>query len=353
MIKRIVSGSILCIVLLSMLVFTYNPVDASAYKKTFKDVSTKNVNYDIIHTMANRGVIGGYEDGTFRPGEYITRKHAAALISRSFPKLIKSYEWREMKDLSPSNAYYNDIKRLYESYLLDDEKGYIRPNEYLTRGEMARILAFVSGVYETDYISTSEFNHPFTDLRLPHNPMRIVINQAVAGLYNSGITTGYEDKTFRPHDPITRAQFAVFMYRANQNKHKNALYMYELNPFEYSSYEYVPLPTGIKDAESLLKKQIKVYGSFSYNNNFDYRAGKNMHSPFNYTYGHDLTRLSNNFKIEVNEVIRIINYVFTTGEVYTSPAEAPIPFAMYYDFTKGWIYYGSDPDPLDNTVNFY
>ena len=60
-------------------------------------------------------------------------------------------------------------------------------------------------------------------------------------------------------------------------------------------------------------------------------------SPFNYTYVHDLTRLSNNFKIEVNEVIRIINYVFTTGEVYTSPAEAPIPFAMYYDFIKGWI----------------
>ena len=102
--------------------------------------------------------------------------------------------------------------------------------------------------------------------------MRIVINQAVAGL--SGITTGYEDKTFRPHDPITRAQFAVFMYRADQNKHKNALYMYELNPFEYSSYEYVPLPKGIKVGESLLKKQIKVYGSFSYNNNFDYRAGK-------------------------------------------------------------------------------
>ena len=85
---------------------------------------------------------------------------AYSTIGRYCGIMIKSYEWREMKDLSPSNAYYNDIKRLYESYLLDDEKGYIRPNEYLTRGEMARILAFDSGVYETDYISTSEFNHP-------------------------------------------------------------------------------------------------------------------------------------------------------------------------------------------------
>lgn len=47
-----------------MFIFTYNPVGASVYKKTFKDVSMKNVNYDIIHTMADRGIIGGYEDGT-------------------------------------------------------------------------------------------------------------------------------------------------------------------------------------------------------------------------------------------------------------------------------------------------
>ncbi|MEI3347728.1 MAG: S-layer homology domain-containing protein [Dysosmobacter sp.] len=32
-------------------------------------------------------------------------------------------------------------------------------------------------------------------------------------LYNSGVTTGYDDGTFRPDQNITRAQFAVMLYR--------------------------------------------------------------------------------------------------------------------------------------------
>ena len=32
-------------------------------------------------------------------------------------------------------------------------------------------------------------------------------------LYNSGVTTGYSDGTFRPDQNITRAQFAVMLYR--------------------------------------------------------------------------------------------------------------------------------------------
>lgn len=42
---------------------------------------------------------------------------------------------------------------------------------------MARILAFISGVYELDY----------TDLRLPDTPKRIVINQAVAVFITVGL----------------------------------------------------------------------------------------------------------------------------------------------------------------------
>jgi len=327
-----------------MFIFTHNTTEASTYSKTFKDVSPKNTNHDIINAMAERGVISGYEDGTFRPGEFIKRKQAATLISRAFPKLIKGYEWREMNDLSPSNPYYNDIKRLYEGNLLNAEEGFIRPNDYLTRLEMARIIAYVYGLYDdSNSASNKVFNHPFTDLRLPHDPLRIVSNRSVAGLYNNSVTTGFEDKTFRASEPLTRAQFAVFMYRADQKKHENAMLVFNIEPFKYSSYEYAPLPEGYNNAQSLLKQQSKEYGRFSYNNNFDYRTGKNMHiSSVNYQFSELLTNIGENLKIDADEVVRIINHVFTTGEVYTSPPDALIPFALYYDFTNGFLYYGSD-----------
>ena len=35
---------------------------------------------------------------------------------------------------------------------------------------------------------------------------------AVAYLYDSGIITGYEDNTFRPQNPVTRAEAAKILY---------------------------------------------------------------------------------------------------------------------------------------------
>lgn len=58
--------------------FTFS-VEAATYDKVFKDVTKKNVNFDIIHEMASQGVINGYEDGTFRGGLEITRQHESII----------------------------------------------------------------------------------------------------------------------------------------------------------------------------------------------------------------------------------------------------------------------------------
>ena len=51
-------------------------------------------------------------------------------------------------------------------------------------------------------------DHKFTDIqRLLGAPTYVDF------LYNADITTGYSDGTFRPNQNISRAQFAVMLYR--------------------------------------------------------------------------------------------------------------------------------------------
>lgn len=148
---------------------------ATTYAKTFSDVSKKNVYYDIIHEMAQSGIISGYEDSTFKPNETISRKHAAALISRAIEKLPRTTTFKAPKDLSTNNAYYKDIKKLMEAGLLAvDSKGNINPNKALTRGEMAKILAIAYDLETTGM-----------------NPLKDVSKanaKYVSALYNTGVT---------------------------------------------------------------------------------------------------------------------------------------------------------------------
>lgn len=173
--------------------------DAS-YRNAFKDITEQNVYYDVIHSMAKDKIINGYEDKTFKSNETINRKQAAALVNRA-AKLEKVTEFKAPKDLSINNAYYEDIKKLMEAGLLEvDANGNINPNTELTRGEMAKILAIA---FDLNPANSS----PLIDVSKEVEPY-------VAALYQAGVTTGYQDGTFKEKQSLTRSNYAVFMYRA-------------------------------------------------------------------------------------------------------------------------------------------
>lgn len=174
--------------------------DAS-YDKPFSDVSSKNTYYDIIHKMRDQGIISGYEDGTFKPSETLSRKHAAALINRAVD-LPKTTTFVKPNDLSEDNPYYADLKALIEAGLLQaNSKGNINLNAPLTRGDMAKILATAFNLeVKADFI--------FSDV------VGTGYEKYVKALYSNGVTTGYEDHTFKVSGSLTRAHYAVFMYRA-------------------------------------------------------------------------------------------------------------------------------------------
>ncbi len=109
-------------------------------------------------------------------------------------------------DTAP-NAWYSDhVDYLFEQNIITGiTPALYKPNQSLTRGQMATVLYRIAGSPEV----TSEC--PFTDIASGKYYYRAVLWAA-----ENGIVTGYTDQTFRPDNKITREQIATILYRYTQ-----------------------------------------------------------------------------------------------------------------------------------------
>ncbi|MGE7843664.1 S-layer homology domain-containing protein [Lysinibacillus sp. NPDC093712] len=172
------------------------------YKIPFKDISKTHIYYDILHQMRDQGIITGYDDGTFKPDTKISRQHAAVLIERA-TSLTSKVPFKQYNDIPKTHPYFDAIQRLQQTGVINaDAKGNFNPTKNLTRGEMALILA-------NAFKLEAKGKHPFNDVSQTSEE-----GKAIAALYEAEITTGYDATTFKPNESLSRAHYAVFLYRA-------------------------------------------------------------------------------------------------------------------------------------------
>jgi 5'-nucleotidase / UDP-sugar diphosphatase len=79
---------------------------------TFTDVQPQDTFYPFIRCLACRGIISGYADGTFRPNNNITRGQIAKMVANSagFNEPITG---QSFEDVPPASPFYEFIERLY------------------------------------------------------------------------------------------------------------------------------------------------------------------------------------------------------------------------------------------------
>ncbi len=89
----------------------------NASAATFSDMSPDHWAYDTVNLMVQKGVITGYDDGTFRPDDPITLQEVAALALRAvnWPVGRGGAENYVLKSSSESSAENNALTFLYES----------------------------------------------------------------------------------------------------------------------------------------------------------------------------------------------------------------------------------------------
>lgn len=163
---------------------------------------------DAILRMSGKGILKGYEDGTFRPTQQITRGEFATVLARAFDFKTDS-KTTVFEDVATGQWYTEAITSLYEKGIVNGRAdGTFGVKDQITNEEMAVMLwRAQSSLGETlpqkRVYTTFKDEAQISDLAL----------EAVKVLYEAELMNGMPDGTFGPKAPTTRAQVAVMLDR--------------------------------------------------------------------------------------------------------------------------------------------
>ena len=155
--------------------------------------------------------MNGYDDGTFRPDDEISRGEAAALVCRLVPFFSEDEEQTEQfPDVDPYSWYYKYIAFLVsECFMPTYPDGTFAPERPITRAD------FAAAICNSQYMDVvDKGKSKFTDVE--NHPAKKYID----AMYKKKYVTGYEDGTFRPDSTITRAEVVVIINRILGRKYK-------------------------------------------------------------------------------------------------------------------------------------
>lgn len=148
-----------------------------------------------IEKMSDHKLILGYTDGSFRPNHNILNVEAYSIFNRMFKFNNYDLDLTNNFDSIKSEWYYHEL-------LSATSAGYINLNndfkvEPISRLEVCRIIG---QIYNFDI----DANMYFSDT----NELTSKEISSINSLARDGIINGFGDGTFRPYEPITRAQLS-------------------------------------------------------------------------------------------------------------------------------------------------
>ncbi len=203
--------------------------------------------------------IFGYPDDTIRPDGDMTRAEAIAVVARLQKLDLSDKSSKIYKDTKADMWYNGAINAAFkEGYLLEKEGENVRPNDKITRAELAELISHID--------KKNNAIAPFDDVK--GHKFEAAINQA----YGNGRIEGYPDGTFKPDNFITRAEVATMLNKlydrypdknfidANQNlvhNYKDMSYKGHWGYYElveaYHSHTYLRLKDNMEEWKVIIK----------------------------------------------------------------------------------------------------
>ena len=166
-----------------------------------------------LNTADHFAYVQGYPDGTVKPAGNITRAETAAILFRLMDEGSRKtyYSTKSgFRDVASGSWYNTYVATLNNAGVItDSSNGCFRPNEAITRAELAAMLAKFS---ET----TGAANY-FNDVSAKYWAANAIAICAKLGWIN-----GYPDGTFRPDKNVTRAELMAMINRATGRAPKSA-----------------------------------------------------------------------------------------------------------------------------------
>ena len=169
----------------------------------FSDVTNKDdFFYTYVYDLFDQGIVGGYDDGTFRPYAACNRAAVVTFLWRAAKKPEPS-KMAKFKDMTGNPDFDKAISwALEEGITTGYEDGTFRPYTTCNR---AAIITFLWRYAGKPSVKTT---NAFSDLTGNKE-----FDKAISWGVDKGITTGYSDGTFRPWNTCNRLAIVSFLAR--------------------------------------------------------------------------------------------------------------------------------------------
>jgi len=195
-------------------------VPSVATAGTFGDVQGDEWYAEAVEALAAGGIVYGRQDGSFGPGDPVSRAQMAAFLARA----LHLADWptaTPFTDVMPGDWYFGVIGALYDEGLISGTTtATFSPYAPVSR-QQATALVMRSLGYLLERLP-----QPGVDYALPDDQaaawlagfrdrMMVATDHAayVANAYRLGVVAGSEEGWFYPALTLTRAQMAVMIYR--------------------------------------------------------------------------------------------------------------------------------------------
>lgn len=125
----------------------------------FSDVNKDDWFYNNVVSLSEKGIINGYEDGSFKPSESITRAEFSSVLSK-FIFGSENILTNIYLDLDKNDWFYNDMaKMISKGFISGYENNMLYPDKPVTRAEAVTIINKMLGK-----VYCAEMINPFTDV---------------------------------------------------------------------------------------------------------------------------------------------------------------------------------------------
>ena len=208
-----------------------------------------------LNTVDHYAYIAGYEDGTVRPSNNITRAEVATIFFRLFTDEYRETFWattNPFSDVAFTAWYNNAVSTTANAGIIAGyPDGTFLPNNKITRAEFATIAArFLSEEYVGPDLFTDISGHWAAEY----------INRAA----NAGWISGYPDGSFHPDAYITRAEAMTLVNNMlgrmpHEDHMLENMVKWPDNPETAWYYEAVQEATNGHDYDWVVEDDVRLY----------------------------------------------------------------------------------------------
>lgn len=162
----------------------------------FTDIKSNHPASEAIQWASTEGIIGGFEDHTFRPNALLTEAQFAAMLTGYYPEIKKeAATFKQLDGKVWSNSTYEALSRFHVPFLGYENLAY--RNKPVMRGLLAQVISYVNG-------------QPYK------------LEESIHYLLNENISTGQSLHSnnllekYGARNHVTRAQAVVFFHRLDK-----------------------------------------------------------------------------------------------------------------------------------------